>query len=108
MVHAKNAFNQGSIIHTDSSMLVSFESEVFTDDNAAKKVFWGEKANPHFIALLQMPNIPRTLKIQTSDIFQKLHFVYTFGPKIHSAQALFKNKQNVFWILSEIDVPNSL
>lgn len=75
---AKSIFYQGSIIHADSSMPVSFETEAFTDDKAAKKGLLGtEGKSPIFIALVQMPNIP-TLTIQTSDIFKKLHLVYIF------------------------------
>lgn len=48
LVDAKSTFHQGSIICADSSVLVSFEAEAVTDENAAKKVFWGQRANLPF------------------------------------------------------------
>lgn len=60
LADAKSAFHQGSIIHADSSVLVSFESEAFTDGDTANKRSFGDRRQiSHFISFVQMSNIPK-------------------------------------------------
>lgn len=109
LVNAKNAFNQSHIVHPGSSMLVDVDSEAFLADNSAKRGYLGtEYQFPVLFHCFRM--FPRTLTVQMSGIFQKVHslFFWFSDPEIYSAQDPFINKWKAFWILSEIDVLNSL